>query len=163
MNEGQEWWLPVVRQGVREKNELEVKLRQVKLVETDRLEEEWWVTKTVGMQEVRSELQEWVAPAKKEHVAMTEELKAVRPVKRKPGVAELPSKAVCTKKAPDGRRKVRGAVCGNFASSSAKRGHVCVWSRRHSNQKSGEAGSDERMVHGGCGHLRSVFARSQEG
>ena len=123
VSEGQEWWLPVVRQGVREKNELEVKLRQVE--EVDRLEEEWWVTKTVGMQEVRSELQEWVAPAKKEYIAMTEELKAVRPVKRKeidelPRVVEfLPSKAVCTRKAPDGRRKVRGVVCGNFASSSA--------------------------------------------
>ena len=126
VGEGQEWWLPVVREGVREKNELEMKLRQLKVNETDHLEEEWWVTKTVGMQEVRSELQEWLAPAKKEYVAMTEELKAVRPVKRKeidelPGVVEfLPSKAVCTRKAPDGRRKVRGVVCGNFASVSAK-------------------------------------------
>ena len=56
---------------------------------------------------------------------MTEELKAVRPVKRKeiddlPSVVEfLLSKAVCTRKALDGRRKVRGVVCGNFASSSA--------------------------------------------
>ena len=39
VNEGQEWWLPVVREGVREKNELEVKLRQMKVEETDRLEE----------------------------------------------------------------------------------------------------------------------------
>ena len=73
----------MVREGVREKNELEVKLRQMKVEETERLEEEWWVTKTVGMQEVRSELQKWVGPAKKEYVAMTEELKAVRPVQRK--------------------------------------------------------------------------------
>ena len=55
---------------------------------------------------------------------MTEELKAVRPVQRKmvgelQGVVELlPSKAVCTRKAPDGRRKVCGVVCGNYASSS---------------------------------------------
>ena len=60
--EGQDWWLLVVRDGVQERNELEVKLRLVE--ETDRLEE-WWVTKTVRMQEVRSELQQWIAPAKK--------------------------------------------------------------------------------------------------
>ena len=126
VGEGQEWWLPVVREGVQEKNELEMKLRQMKTEDVDRLEEEWRVTKTVGMQEVRTELQHWIEPAKKEYIAMTEELKAVRPVSRKevndlPGMVEfLPSKAVCTRKAPDGRRKVRGVVCGNFASSTAQ-------------------------------------------
>ena len=161
-NDGQEWWLPVVREGVREKNELEVKLRQMKVEETERLEEEWWVTKTVGTQEVRSELQKWVGPAKKEYVAMTEELKAVRPVQRKmvdelQGVVEfLPSKAVCTRKAPDGRRKVRGVVCGNYASSSTQRGHLRIRGRCDTDQEPSQDVGPERMVHGGDRHKDGV-------
>ena len=82
--------------------------------------EEWLVTKTVSMGEVRSELEEWEVAAKKEYTALVEESKAVKPIRKRDidqvqgPVEVLPAKAVCARKAPDGRRKVRG-VCGNYS------------------------------------------------
>ena len=84
-------------------------------------EEEWLVTKTGAMSEVRSELEEWRGAAKKEYAALVEESKAVKPIRKRDidqieGPVEiLPAKAVCTWKSPDGRRKVRGVVCGNYS------------------------------------------------
>ena len=75
------------------------------------------------------------------------------------GVVEFPSKAVCTRKAPDGRRKVRGVVCGNFASSSANEDTYA--SGADATQIRSLAKLDERMVYGGHGHPHSV-SRSQE-
>ena len=59
--------------------------------------------------------------AKKEYTALVEESKAVKPIRKRDidqiqgPVEVLPAKAVCTRKAPDGRRKVRGVVCGNYS------------------------------------------------
>lgn len=58
-------------------------------------------------------------------MALVEESKAVRPMMRSKienitGPVEiLPGKAVCTKKSPDGRKKVRGVVCGNFSAGKS--------------------------------------------
>ena len=79
------------------------------------------MTKTVSMGEVRSELEEWKVAAKKEYTALVEESKAVKLIRKRDidqiqGPVEVfPAKAVCTRKAPDGRRKVRGVVCGNYS------------------------------------------------
>ena len=90
-------------------------------------EEEWLVTKKVSMNEVRSELEEWRGAAKKEYAALVEESKAVKPIRKRDidqiqGTVEvLPAKAVCTRKSPDGLRKVRGVVWQLFGQKDAER------------------------------------------
>ena len=119
--EDQEMWLGVLREGLQRRNHIEAALNRMQVEGAAKAEEEWLVTKTVSMGEVRSELEEWKVAAKKEYTALVEESKAVKPIRKrdidqiKGPVEVLPAKAVCTRKAPDGRRKVRGVVCGNYS------------------------------------------------
>ena len=87
---------------------------------------EWLQTVTVPLGEVRKEMEAWRPAALKEYEALmangavrkardgeVEELS--RRCKEEGKIFELvPGKAVCTRKAPDGKRKVRGVVCGNY-------------------------------------------------
>ena len=127
--EDQEMWLGVLREGLQRRNHIEAALNRMQVEGAAKAEEEWLVTKTVPMGEVRNELEEWKVAAKKEYTALVEESKAVKPIRKRDidqiqgPVEVLPAKAVCTRKAPDGRRKVRGVVCGNYsAGKEAVRG-----------------------------------------
>lgn len=87
---------------------------------------EWLQTVTVSTADVRKELDAWKPAATSEYKSLLEK-GVIRPL-RSGEQAELerrcreegkifevvPGKAVCTRKAPDGKRKVRGVVCGNF-------------------------------------------------
>ena len=119
--EDQEMWLGVRREGLQRRNHIEAALNRMQVESAAQAEEEWLVTKTVAMSEVRSELEEWRGAAKKEYAALVEESKAVKPIRKRDidqiegPVEVLPAKAVCTRKSPDGRRKVLGVVCGNYS------------------------------------------------
>ena len=116
--EDQEMWLGVLREGL-QRSHIEAALSRMQVEGAAKAEEEWLVTKTVSMGEVRSELEEWKVAAKKEYTALVEESKAVKPIRKRDidqiqgPVEVLP--AVCARKAPDGRRNVRGVVCGNYS------------------------------------------------
>ena len=115
-------WLAVLREGLQRRNRIEAALNLTQVESAAQAEEEWLVTKTVAMSEVRSELEEWRGAAKKEYAAFVEKKsKAVKPI-RKRGIDQiegpvevLPAKAVRARKSPDGRRKVRGVVRGNYS------------------------------------------------
>ena len=103
------------------------------LVKTECLDAaEWLQTVTIPLSGVRKELEAWRPAALKEYEALmangavrkardreVEQLE--KQCKEQGRIFELvPGKAVCTRKAPDGRRKVRGVVRGNFACRSGQ-------------------------------------------
>ena len=117
----QEMWLGVLREGLQRRNYIEAALNRMQVESAAKAKEEWLVSKTLSMNEVRSELEEWRGAAKKEYTALVEESRAVKPIRKRDidqiqgPVEVLPAKAVCTRKSPDGRRKVHGVVCGNYS------------------------------------------------
>ena len=85
-------------------------------------------TYTVGLAEVRNNIELWRPAIKKELESLFEVTKALRrttveELKELPGgdqAEQAPAKVVSTIKAPDGRRKVRIVICGNLVQSAAE-------------------------------------------
>ena len=71
--EDQEMWLGVLREGLQRRNHIETALNRMQVEGAAKAEEEWLVTKTVGMNEVRAELESWRGAAEKEHTALVKE------------------------------------------------------------------------------------------
>ena len=101
-------------------------LRELQVQEDKDLQEEFLVTRTVGNQEVQSELDLWKPAIEKEWKSLTEETGAVRQISKQElrrlaeekgqAVELLPSKMVFTRKAGSGLRRARAVCCGNFQS-----------------------------------------------
>ena len=88
-------------------------------------------TRTVGLQEVRSELSLWKQPAQEELEALFDRTQACRKTTEQQvqqwiqdgvTVHVLPGKAVCTRKAGVGKRRFRAVVCGNYLPAEAASG-----------------------------------------
>lgn len=115
-----------------ENRSLEASIRALDLERKELVEQEclatpeWLQTVTVSAADVRRELDAWRPAALSEYRSLLEK-GVIRPLgpgeqaKLEQACREqgkifevVPGKAVCTRKAPDGKRKVRGVVCGNF-------------------------------------------------
>ena len=93
---------------------------------------EWLQTVTVSNAEVRKELELWKPAFEKEYnslrdtgviqVVSEKDLRELEEEARASGriFEVVPGKAVCTRKSPDGRRKARGVICGNFMAPREK-------------------------------------------
>ena len=57
--EDQELWLGVLREGLQRRGHIEAALNGMQVNEAVKAEEEWLVTKTIGVGEVRGELDSW--------------------------------------------------------------------------------------------------------
>ena len=129
-------------------------------------EEKVLQTYTVSLQEVKANLEEWIAPLRSEYNSLvhdTKVTKAVRPVKKKdlegnPDVEYAPGMLVATVKAPDARKRARAVVCGNHIepslSSQELQDAVGRPSKKKdwSNYASGLDGTAMRMVLRLAGH-----------
>ena len=101
-------------------------LRELQVQEDKDLQEEFLVTRTVGNQEVQSELDLWKPAIEKEWKSLTEETGAVRQITKQElrrlaeekgqAVELLPSKMVFARKAGSGLRRARAVCCSNFQS-----------------------------------------------
>ena len=115
-----------------ENGRIEASLKQVQAVVTEAgfeaCEEkgEWLQTVTIPNSEVRKELHLWKPALEKEYKSLLEtgvieviqetDLRHLEQRSKDAGriFEVVPGKAVCTRKSPDGRRKARGVICGNF-------------------------------------------------
>ena len=118
--------LPGLATMCMERFNAEEALRELQVQEDKDLQEEFLVTRTVGNQEVQSELDLWRPAIEKEWKSLTEETGAVRQITKQDlrrlaeekgqAVELLPSKMVFTRKAGSGLRRARAVCCGNFQS-----------------------------------------------
>ena len=75
----------------------------------------WPQTVTVSAADVRRELGDWKAAIKAEYDSLLSTGTVRKAGKNEVKELEVvPGKAVCTRKSPDGRHKVRGVICGNY-------------------------------------------------
>ena len=87
---------------------------------------EWLQTVTIPNAEVRKEMDLWRPAFEKEFKSLVDtgvieviqeaELRGLEQKAKEAGriFEVVPGKAVCTRKSPDGRRKARGVICGNY-------------------------------------------------
>ena len=75
-------WLGVLREGLQRRNHIEAALNQMQVESAAQAEEEWLVTKTVAMSEVRGELEEKRVAAKKEYAALVED----KPIRKRTSI-----------------------------------------------------------------------------
>lgn len=107
-----------------ERFQAEQALRELQVQEDKELHEEFLVTRTVGNQEVQSELEMWRPAIQKEWNSLVLESQAVKQItreelrklaeERNQAVELLPAKMVYTRKAGTGLRRARAVCCGNF-------------------------------------------------
>ena len=131
-SEDQAWWFPTLADAVLKKIQAEEELLQIQRHEEHQLqqalENEFLVTKTIGQQEVWSDLEAWTPSIKKEYDQLVNKKQAVQQVTREElrTMAEeaglpielLPGKMVHTRKAVTGDYRSRAVVCGNYSEAT---------------------------------------------
>ena len=129
--------LPELAKMCVERFHAEQALRELQVQEDKELHEEFLVTRTVGSQEVQSELEMWRPAIQKEWNSLVLESQAVKQItreelrklaeERKQAVELLPAKMVYTRKAGTGLRRARAVCCGNF--QTQEEGSYVCWRR----------------------------------
>ena len=119
---GAEWNGPLVQRVRDEQRRLEGYLKSVQTCEKDVIEQEVLQTRTVAMQEVRNEYQEWIKPFQEEYDDLVKtviqpldptELRST--LESSNQVERVPGKLVATIKPPS-KKRGRIVACGNFIS-----------------------------------------------
>ena len=121
---GAEWNGSLIKKVRDEQRGLEAYLRAVQVCEDEVLEQEVLQTKTVAMQEVRNEYQEWTKPFQEEYNELVRTV--IQPLDEKElevvlasstNVERIPAKLVATVKPPC-KKRGRIVACGNFSSQT---------------------------------------------
>ena len=118
--------LPGLAKMCVERFQAEQTLRELQVQEDKELQEEFLVTRTVGNEEVQSELEMWRPAIQKEWnslVTLVLKSQAVKQISKEElrrlaeernQAVEIPAKMVYTRKAGTGLRRARAVCCGNF-------------------------------------------------
>ena len=129
----QHLWMPILTEAILQKIQIEEDLlgfqRESIELKTQKLEEEFLVTKTISSKEVWDNLPSWEQSIKAEHRQLVHGKEAVIQISREElyRMAEeqrlpielLPAKMVHTRKAHSGAYRSRAVICGNFESQDA--------------------------------------------